>query len=115
MNKSFQLVEGAAGGAFHFEDIYPAVDCGRFPVKRITGEAVEVWADIYRDGSRITKASLVWRRDSEREWRSAPMTLHDDDRWVGSFAPEAPGRYAYAVEAWTDEFATWRDYGARLA
>jgi starch synthase (maltosyl-transferring) len=108
VNKSFQLVEGAAGGAFHFEDIYPAVDCSRFPVKRITGEAVEVWADIYRDGYGITKASLVWRRDGEREWRSAPMTLHDDDRWVGSFAPEAPGRYAYAVEAWSDEFATWR-------
>jgi starch synthase (maltosyl-transferring) len=113
VNKSFQLVEGAAGGAFHFEDIYPAVDCGRFPVKRITGERVEVWADIYRDGYGVTKASLVWRRDGEREWQSAPMTPHTDDRWVGSFTPEAPGRYAYAIEAWTDEFATWRDDFAR--
>jgi hypothetical protein len=31
------------------EDVYPAVDVGRFPVKRIAGEAVEVWADICRD------------------------------------------------------------------
>ena len=22
--------------------------------------------------------------------------------------PDVPGRYVYAIEAWTDEFATWR-------
>ena len=109
VNKSFQLVEGATQGAFHFEEIYPAVDCGRFPVKRIVGERIEVWADIYRDGCGVTKANLVWRRDGERDWQSVPMMLHDDDRWVGRFTAEAPGRYAYAVEAWTDPFATWRD------
>jgi len=113
VNKSFQLVEGAAGGAFHFEEIHPAVDCGRFPVKRIAGERVEVWADIYRDGVGVTKASLVWRQEGEREWKSAPMTLHDDDRWVGAFAVEQPGRYVYAVEAWTDQFAAWREAFAR--
>ncbi|MGH6702411.1 MAG: maltotransferase domain-containing protein, partial [Bradyrhizobium sp.] len=26
----------------------------------------------------------------------------------GSFVPDQPGRYVYAIEAWTDEFATWR-------
>jgi starch synthase (maltosyl-transferring) len=36
------------------------------------------------------------------------MTLHNNDRWVGSFVPDAPGRYVYAIEAWTDEFATWK-------
>ena len=113
MNKSFQLVEGAAGGAFHFEEVYPAVDCGRFPVKRITGERVEVWSDIYRDGEGVTRASLVWRREGEREWKTAPMTHHTDDRWVGAFVAGEPGRYVYAVEAWTDEFATWRDIFAR--
>lgn len=109
MNKSFQLVEGASGGAFHFEEIYPAIDCGRFPVKRIAGERVEVWADIYRDGSGVTKANLVWRSEGEREWKSVPMSLYTDDRWVGSFVTGQPGRYVYGVEAWTDEFATWRD------
>ena len=36
------------------------------------------------------------------------MALHDNDRWFGSFAPGEPGRYVYAIEAWTDEFATWK-------
>ena len=36
------------------------------------------------------------------------MTHHSNDRWGGSFMPDEPGRYVYAIEAWTDEFATWR-------
>ena len=108
VNKTTQTVESAAGGAFHIEDIYPLIDGGRFPVKRIVGERVEVWADIYRDGNDVVAAALVWRCESVREWHREPMTHHGNDRWGGSFVPEAPGRYFYAIEAWTDEFATWR-------
>jgi len=109
VNKTAQTVESAAaGGAFHIEDVYPQIDGGRFPVKRIAGERVEVWADIYRDGHDLIDCALVWRLEQDREWRRAPMTHHENDRWGGWFVPEQPGRYVYAVEAWTDEFATWR-------
>jgi starch synthase (maltosyl-transferring) len=107
VNKTTQTVE-SAGGAFHIEDVYPLVDGGRFAVKRIAGERVEVWADIYRDGHDVILAALIWRRESDREWRRASMSHHSDDRWVGSFVPDTPGRYLYAIEAWTDEFASWR-------
>jgi starch synthase (maltosyl-transferring) len=109
VNKTTQTVESAAvGGAFHIEDVYPLIDGGRFPVKRIVGERVEVWADIYRDGHDVVSAALLWRLERDREWRRAPMTHHSNDRWGGSFVPDQPGRYVYAIEAWTDEFATWR-------
>jgi starch synthase (maltosyl-transferring) len=109
VNKTTQTVESAAaGGAFHIEDVFPTVDGGRFPVKRIVGEPVEVWADIYRDGHDVVSAALVWRRERDREWRREPMTHHSNDRWSGFFVPDQPGRYVYAIEAWTDEFATWR-------
>ena len=109
MNKTTQTVESAAGGgAFLIEDVYPLIDGGRFPVKRIVGERVEVWADIYRDGDDVVSAALVWRREHDREWRRAPMSHHSNDRWGGSFVPDTPGRHVYAIEAWTDEFATWR-------
>jgi starch synthase (maltosyl-transferring) len=109
VNKTTQTVESAAvGGVFHIEDVYPLIDGGRFPVKRIAGERVEVWADIYRDGHDVVSAALVWRRERDREWRREPMTHHSNDRWGGSFVPDQPGRYVYALEAWTDEFATWR-------
>jgi starch synthase (maltosyl-transferring) len=109
VNKTAQTVESAAvGAAFHIEDVYPLIDGGRFPVKRIVGERVEIWADIYRDGHDVIAAALVWRLEQEREWRRAPMLHHSNDRWGASFVPDLPGRYVYAIEAWTDEFATWR-------
>jgi starch synthase (maltosyl-transferring) len=109
VNKTTQTVESAAaGGAFHIEDIYPLIDGGRFPVKRVVGERIEVWADIFRDGHDVSNAALLWRRERDREWRHEPMSHDSNDRWGGSFVPDTPGRYVYAIEAWTDEFATWR-------
>jgi starch synthase (maltosyl-transferring) len=109
VNKTTQTVESAAdGGAFHIEDVYPLIDGGRFPVKRIVGEPIEIWADIYRDGHDVVAAALLWRRERDRDWRREPMTHHSNDRWAGSFVPDQLGRYVYAIEAWTDEFATWR-------
>jgi starch synthase (maltosyl-transferring) len=84
------------------------IDSGRFPVKRIAGERVDVWADICRGGGDVVGAALLWRHEQDREWQREPMTFHSNDRWFGSFSPAEPGPYVYAVEAWTDEFATWR-------
>ncbi|HEU0082469.1 MAG TPA: alpha-1,4-glucan--maltose-1-phosphate maltosyltransferase [Bradyrhizobium sp.] len=109
MNRTTLAVESiAGGGAFHIEDVYPIIDGGRFPVKRVVGEPIEVWADIYRDGHDVIAAALIWRREGERDWQRTPMTHHSNDRWGGSFKPDQIGRYVYAIEAWTDEFATWR-------
>lgn len=109
MNKTIQTVESAASGsAFLIEDVYPLVDGGRFAVKRIAGDRVDVWADIYRDGDATISAALIWRGEQDREWRREPMTHHADDRWSGAFTPLEPGQFVYAIEAWTDEFATWR-------
>ncbi|TMK04511.1 MAG: alpha-1,4-glucan--maltose-1-phosphate maltosyltransferase [Alphaproteobacteria bacterium] len=99
----------------YIEDVYPLVDGGRFPVKRTIGEEVEVWADIFRDGQVVLAAELLWRREGEK-WFRVPMALHDNDRWRGSFTPHKSGRYVYAIEAWTDVFATWRrDFLAKRA
>ncbi len=96
------------GPRFRIEDIYPRVDNGRYPVKRIAGEAVEVWADIFREGHDVLAAALLWRPEAEAQWRREPMLLDVNDRWRGSFTPPRPGWYLYAIEAWTDQFATWR-------
>jgi len=98
----------ATAAAFHIEDVYPSVDGGRYPVKRIAGEAVEVWADIFRNGHDVTVAALLWKRAGERDWQSVPMRHHGNDRWTASFTPHTCGHFVYAIEAWTDEFATWR-------
>ena len=39
-----------------------------------------------------------------------PVVAHYNGvRWEGSFTPETPGQWQFAVEAWIDTFATWRD------
>jgi len=96
------------GPRFRIEDIYPCVDCGQYPVKRICGDSVEVWADIFREGHDTIDAALLWRLETETAWRREPMLLHGNNRWHGCFTPSEPGSYLFAIETWTDEFATWR-------
>jgi starch synthase (maltosyl-transferring) len=93
---------------FAIEDVYPSIEGGRYPVKRIAGQTVEVWADIFRDGHDVLAASLLWRREDEPTWRSVLMQHAENDRWLASFIPEQPGRYVFAVDAWTDRYGTWR-------
>jgi starch synthase (maltosyl-transferring) len=96
------------GPRFRIEDIYPSVDGGRYPIKRIAGESVEIWADIFREGHDVLAAALIWRNENSSDWQREPMTLHGNDRWHGRFTPPEPGRYVFAIEAWTDQYATWR-------
>ena len=107
-NLSIPSVAGLSSPRIVIEDVYPALDAGRFPVKRIVGEPVEVWADILRDGHAVLAAELLWRAEASDRWSRTPMRLHENDRWTATFTPTSVGRYRYAIEAWTDAFGTWR-------
>ncbi|HJX03758.1 MAG TPA: maltotransferase domain-containing protein, partial [Dehalococcoidia bacterium] len=43
------------------ESVYPQVDSGHFPVKRIVGDLVTVEADIFADGHDALSAVLLYR------------------------------------------------------
>ncbi|MEX2643510.1 MAG: alpha-1,4-glucan--maltose-1-phosphate maltosyltransferase [Acetobacterales bacterium] len=90
------------------EEIWPRIDCGAFPLKRVTGDAIAVWADILCDGHEIIGAAVHWRHQGTRSWSIMPMRHVDNDRWRGGFALERAGLHEYAIEAWRDLFATWR-------
>jgi starch synthase (maltosyl-transferring) len=93
------------------EAVEPQIDCGRFPVKRVLGDAVTVRADIHADGQDVIAAVVRYRHvrpDQEGPWIEAGMQPIDNDRWQASFTVDALGRYEYTVEAWVDRFASWR-------
>jgi starch synthase (maltosyl-transferring) len=90
------------------EHVYPEVDAGRFPIKRTTGETVQVAADVYADGHDLLTAVLLFRRAGRKEWTEVVMTAAGNDRYVAAFTVDAMGRYEYTVEGWVDRFATWR-------
>ena len=108
-NASVPPVGDVSDRRIYIEDVYPLVDGGPLPVKRVAGEPVDVWADIFRDGHAVLAADLLWRVGSlQAVVARSPCELDGNDRWTVSFMPPEPGRYVYAIEAWTDQFATWR-------
>ena len=69
MNLEILSIDGLAVERIYIEDIYPLVDGGRFAVKRIAGEPVDVWADIFRDGHALLAADVIWKAEGHNLWQ----------------------------------------------
>ncbi len=106
----------AAKNRVAIEQVWPQVDGGETPAKRVAGDTVEVSADIFCDGHDVIAAEVLHRRDGEDGWRRAPMAFVDNDRWAGSFTAADTGRHVFTVEAWRDPFASWvKEVRAKVA
>ncbi len=87
----------------------PQVDCGRFPVKRVAGERVDVSARIFRDGHDVLGAAVRYRPAGTSRWQEAQLVPLGNDEWSGSFPVDRPGTWSFRVEAWTDRIASFQD------
>jgi len=90
------------------EEVYPELDGGRYPAKRVVGDLFEVWGDLFRDGHDKLRAVVKYRHE-DGDWHETPFVFYDNDRWVGRFRLDAIGFWRYTIEAWTDQFESWRD------
>jgi starch synthase (maltosyl-transferring) len=104
------------------ENVRPEIDGGRFPIKRVPGERVEVSADIFADGHDLLSARLLYRSESQADWAFAPMRELVNDAWTGEFRIVKQERHFYTIQAWPDAFKSWvrdlakrRDAGQDLA
>ena len=98
------------------EDITPQVDCGRYPAKRIIGDAVTVTAAVFGDGHDHVSGRLLYRPANEDDWRYAPLNARTNDLWSAVFNVDQLGDWRYTIEAWIDHFDTWcADLRKRLA
>jgi starch synthase (maltosyl-transferring) len=91
----------------------PAVDGGRHPVKRTAGDAIDVFADVFRDGHDTLRAVARFRPEGDETWREAPLfpvDAHEDGvLWEGTLQlDDTLGLWEWQVLAWVDRFATWR-------
>jgi len=110
-------IQGEGRKRVIIEGISPAVDGGRFPVKRTVGDQVRVEADIFTDGHDAIAASLLAHREGHDEWVEIPMRAlgNGTDRWTASFRMGELGRYGFKVQGWVDHFETWyRDLLKRI-
>jgi starch synthase (maltosyl-transferring) len=110
---------------FVFEAVTPQVDCGRFAVKAVVGDRIDVAADIWRDGHDLLKAVVLWRKLDPGElelfaparrpdltragWRESRLSsrYETNDRWFGALTVDEVGAWAYTIAAWTDVFGSW--------
>ena len=90
------------------ENVQPQVNAGRFPIKRVIDQSVDVEADVFTDGSDVLACVLRYQHESETEWHEVPMAPLVDDRWSASFQVTELGRYVYTITAWVDHFLSWR-------
>ena len=98
------------------ENLRPCIDGGRFPIKRVIGENVQVEADILCDGHDRLAATLLYRHAAEAQWHKVPMQQLPNDLWQASFSVTELGTYFYKVEARVDHFGTWQhDLAKRFA
>lgn len=88
--------------------VTPEIECGRFPIKRIVGQIVEVEADIFADGHDALAAVLSYRHSSQSDWVHIPMQPLINDHWKGSFEVRSLGSYFYTLSAWIDHFKSWQ-------
>src|SRR2546421_704240 len=86
------------------QDVWPIVDCGRYPPKRTLHDTVDVWATIFKDGHDVLAASLRYRPVSDRRWRDAHILAPDVDRELARFGawselfPRSWGGFAGVAE-----------------
>ena len=98
------------------DGVEPTIDLGRFAIKRIVGERIDVKADIFADGHDEVRALLIWRLAGNEDWQPIELRPLGNDRWEAGFALGSVGRFEYTCEAWVDEFRSWhRDLKKRVA
>jgi starch synthase (maltosyl-transferring) len=98
------------------ESVEPAIDAGRFPIKRVVGDTVRVEADVFADGHDHVVARLLFRYCDVPNWTIVPMQPLANDRWRAEFPVARLGDYLYTVSGLIDHFDTWRsDLEKRIA
>ena len=111
-----ELVAPADGrGRVAIARVAPEIDCGRFPIKRVVGETVNIECDAFADShDQVACQILYWQREGHVQ--TSPLKPLGNDRWAGEFTVNGLGEYHYTVEAWIDRFQTWRlDLKKRIA
>lgn len=91
------------------DHVSPVVDGGRYALKRLVGDDINVRAAVFKDGHDALGAEVVIRDAQQLVIRRSPLSydLHED-MWSGGFTLEQAGNYSMYIEGWPDYFGTWR-------
>ena len=97
-----------APSRIQIQQVWPLLDCGRYPVRRTVGEELRLSATVFADGHDVLRAALRARRAGARRWQEIEMHPLGNDRYEAAFTPDALGDWQLSVVAWIDRWASWR-------
>ncbi|MFZ0996292.1 MAG: maltotransferase domain-containing protein [Candidatus Dormiibacterota bacterium] len=91
--------------------VSPQVEGGRLPAKAVTGEQLPVRACVFSDGQQELVVRARWRMltgASPGAWQSTSLEVRLDDFWTGNITYTQAGAAEFQIEAWRNEFGSWR-------
>lgn len=96
-------------GRIPVRGVSPVVEGGAYPAKAVVGELIPIRAKVFREGHDAVNASVILTDPTGVEHR-VDMTAVEPrglDPWEAWVRLDAPGRWTFRVEGWSDPWATW--------
>ncbi|MCP2071623.1 UNVERIFIED_ORG: starch synthase (maltosyl-transferring) [Pseudomonas lini] len=90
------------------ENTMPVIDGGLFAAKAVAGQDVTVTSKVFADGHDKLAVHIRWRALEDEAWNREAMTDLGNNGWGGQFNVPEQGRYVFCIEAWIDQFASFR-------
>lgn len=90
------------------ENVSPQVQGGTYFIKRVIGETVTVYADVFPDGHDVIQAELCYKTDKAKKFDTIPMEHLGNDVYKASFPVAQQGFYQYKVRGWVDYGLNWQ-------
>lgn len=100
---------GAHFGRIPVTAVQPVIEEGRFPAKAVVDSGVFVSAVVFREGHDAVAATAILFSPSGEEFQRTRMSAgaKGTDSWGGTLTPDSVGHWTFAVEGWSDPYATW--------
>jgi starch synthase (maltosyl-transferring) len=91
------------------QNIYPAIEDGKYPVKRRIGDTVKVTCEAFRHGHDDIKMTLQTRIKGQKKWRKTSMDCTNGglDTYEASFTVDLQGTYEFQLCGHTDHYENW--------
>ena len=90
------------------ENLSPQIDCGAYYIKRVVGQSITVFADVFSDGHDIIECCVKFKHEADENWQEVRMVSKENEQWTASFKVEKQGLYSYFVEGWVDYPLNWQ-------
>ena len=95
-------------GRIPIRHLSPRQPENRWPAKSYVGEVVPFEATVFREGHGLIGAEVVLTHPDGRESVHAMQLLAPGtDRWRAQIVSTEPGRHAYRIRAYSDDWASW--------